>query len=160
MVLLEDVLTLPSPGTPPTDFELMSTMMQKLAQLEIKAKAQALDIRRKARFLRGQTHNTHRPHPHPKQTPKNRFHTSTTTTSFMLHLQNPIKNMHADKPQCHKLQHRIRSFTEHVVLRHSRATHNVWSLHNFTQPSHDDDDDDNDMCVLWLPFFSTKRKKQ
>ncbi|XP_031431751.1 UBX domain-containing protein 11 [Clupea harengus] len=37
--------------TPPTDFELMSTMMQKLAQLEIKAKAQALDIRRKEKTI-------------------------------------------------------------------------------------------------------------
>ncbi|XP_041961708.1 UBX domain-containing protein 11 isoform X1 [Alosa sapidissima] len=36
---------------PPTDFELMSTMMQKLAQLEIKVKAQALDIQRKEKTI-------------------------------------------------------------------------------------------------------------
>ncbi|XP_062394485.1 UBX domain-containing protein 11 isoform X2 [Sardina pilchardus] len=35
----------------PTDFELMSTMMQKLAQLEIRVKAQALDIQRKEKTI-------------------------------------------------------------------------------------------------------------
>ncbi|XP_073728502.1 UBX domain-containing protein 11 [Misgurnus anguillicaudatus] len=38
-------------ASPPSDFELMSSMMQKISQLENKVKAQALDIERKARRI-------------------------------------------------------------------------------------------------------------
>ncbi|XP_036414369.1 UBX domain-containing protein 11 isoform X2 [Colossoma macropomum] len=41
----------PKEGCPPSDFELMSSMVQKLGQLERKVKAQALDINTKARRI-------------------------------------------------------------------------------------------------------------
>ncbi|XP_028834987.1 UBX domain-containing protein 11 isoform X2 [Denticeps clupeoides] len=41
----------PAQSTPPSDFELMAAMMQKLAHLETKVKAQALDIARKDRRI-------------------------------------------------------------------------------------------------------------
>ncbi|KAL6462391.1 hypothetical protein MHYP_G00288130 [Metynnis hypsauchen] len=41
----------PKEGCPPSDFELMSSMVQKLGQLERKVKAQALDINSKARRI-------------------------------------------------------------------------------------------------------------
>ncbi|KAL2084769.1 hypothetical protein ACEWY4_020287 [Coilia grayii] len=40
-----------SDSAPPTDFELMSTMIRKLSLLEVKVKAQALDIQRKEKTI-------------------------------------------------------------------------------------------------------------
>ncbi|KAI4876593.1 hypothetical protein NFI96_014818 [Prochilodus magdalenae] len=45
----------PKEGCPPSDFELMSSMVQKLAQLEKKVKTQALDINSKVRYVTRQT---------------------------------------------------------------------------------------------------------